>query len=105
MLCRYISAAGCEAIIRAVPQRSHLRAQIQHLAEPMRDEDDAASCIGQFPDASEDALNLPLAKSRRRLGEDQNACVAPERACDLHRLALRHGEILHHGIGPHIIEA
>src|SRR5271155_5875159 len=71
----------------------------------MRDEDDAASRVGQFPNAGEDALNLPLAESRRRLVEDQDACVAAERARDLHQLALGHGEILHHGVGPHIVEA
>ena len=89
----------------AVPQHRHARAQIQHLAEPMRDEDDAASRAGQFPHAGEDALNLALAKSRRRLVEDQDACVAAERARDLHQLALGHGEILHHGVGPHVVEA
>ena len=71
----------------------------------MRDEDDAASRAGQFPDAGEDALDLSLAKSCRRLVEDQDACVAAERARDLHQLALGHGEILHHGVGPHIVEA
>src|SRR3984957_8391095 len=89
----------------AVPQHRYARAQIQHLAKSMRDKDDAAPRAGQFPDAGEDALDLPLSKGRRRLVENQDACVAAERARDLHQLALGHGEILHHGVGTHIVEA
>ena len=70
----------------------------------MRDEDDAASRAGQFPDAGEDALDLPLAKGRRRLVEDQDARVAAERPRDLYELTLGHGEILDHGVGPDVAQ-
>jgi hypothetical protein len=70
----------------------------------VRDEDDAAACAGQFSDADEDALNLPLAKRRRRLVEDQNARVAAQRTRDLYELTLGHREILDHGVGPNVAQ-
>ena len=70
----------------------------------MRDEDDTAPSAGQLPDAGEDALDLTLAKGRRRLVEDQDARVAAERPRDLYELTLGHGEILDHGVGPYVAQ-
>jgi hypothetical protein len=74
IFCRSNSAAGSEAITR--PSRSTVMREHRSKTSPMRDEDDAAPQAGQLPDAAEDALDLPLAKGRRGLVEDQDARMA-----------------------------
>src|SRR5271170_15863 len=88
-----------------VVEHRHPRAQIQNLAEPMRDEDDAASLGGQLPDAREHPLDLGFAEGRCRLVEDQDAGVMTERPRDLNQLAPRHCEILNHRAEPHVAQS
>src|ERR1700733_274301 len=94
MLCRFISAAGCEAIIR--PSRSTVTREHRSNTSPSRCE-------------TKMTLLPALASSRtpaktRSISRSPRVAVGSSRI-RMRALALGHGEILHHGVGPHIVEA
>src|SRR5271155_2921568 len=105
MLCRFMSAAGCEAIIW--PSRSTVTREHRSNTSPSRCET-KMTLLPALASSRTPAKTRSISRSPRvcrGLVEDQDAGVAAESARDLHQLALGHGEILHHGLRPHIVEA
>ena len=79
MLCWSMPATSRVAVTTVAHDR-HAGAQIHHLADPMRDEDDATPVGDQLADGCEHALDLSFTERRRRLVEDQDACVSAQRS-------------------------
>ena len=78
----------------AVAQHGHAVAELEHLVEPVRDEDDASALRDELAGRPEHALDLRLAEGRGRLVEDEQPRVADEQPGDLDELSLTDRERL-----------
>ncbi len=76
--------------VPAVAEDRRAVAQLEHLVEPMADEQDRDAAVAQAADDREQPLDLVGGQRRGRLVEDQHARLDRERLGDLDQLLVRH---------------
>ena len=84
------SAVGGRDDVLAVAEDGGAVAQLEHLVEPMADEQHRDAASPQVPDDREQALDLVRRERRGRLVEDQDARLERQRLGDLDELLVGH---------------
>src|SRR5277367_3420729 len=104
MLCRFISAAGSDAIIR--PSRSTVTREHRSNTSPSRCET-KMTLLPALASSRTPAKTRSISRSPRVAVGSSRIRMRALRlsARDLHQLALGHREILHHRVGTHVVEA
>ena len=101
-----IDLGGCaRADQLAVSQHRDGVADLEHLAEPVRDVDDRLAFGLQRAQRAEDALDLDVGQRRGRLVEDQHPRVAGEHAGDLDELPPADAELRHRRLERQVAQA
>src|SRR5262249_25693408 len=72
----------------SVAQHRHRIAQVEDLAQTVRDVDDRAALRAEALEDSENALDVGIGESGGRLAEDEQARIARQQTCDLDQLSL-----------------
>ena len=75
-----------------LPQHGHAGAELLHLLELVRHEEDGLALRGQAAERAEELLALDGADAGGGLVEDEHARAQPQQAQQLELLALAHGE-------------
>ena len=83
----------------AVAEHLHPVGDLAHLLEAVRDVDQRHAALAQAVHEGEEAVDLLGRERRRRLVEDQAACLVRERARDFDYLALADAERADRRIG------
>ena len=102
---RSMSAICARADQLAVPQHRDGVANLEHLAEAMRDVDDRLAFGLQRAQRAEDAFDLDVGQRGGRLVEDKHARVAGQHAGDLDKLPPADAELRHRRLERQVAES